>query len=89
MKFSSKEDIEAPIDRMFDMLSEFELFERSAIRRGAEVQRRDNLSSPAVGISWDARFELRGKPRRARIVLAQYDRPDLLIPAALMSDSLL
>ena len=37
MKFSTKEDIDAPIDAVFDMLCEFDQFERAAMRRGAEV----------------------------------------------------
>lgn len=75
MKFSTKEDIEAPIEQVFDMLSEFEMFERSAIRRGVEVQRLSNVTQPQIGMAWDARFEMRGKPRDLHLVLAQYQRP--------------
>jgi len=75
MKFTSKEDIEAPIEQVFSMLSEFETFERSAIRRGVEVIRTDTNPSPAVGFAWNAKFELRGKLRDLNINLVTYDHP--------------
>ncbi|UWR22830.1 SRPBCC family protein [Sulfitobacter sp. S190] len=79
MKFSTKEDIEAPIDAVFDMLSEFENFERSAMRRGAEVQRVDTLSAPGVGMMWQVVFDLRGKKRDLEIELITYDRPGEMV----------
>ena len=78
MKFSSNEDIEAPIGQVFIMLSDFEAFERSAIRRGIEVQRDGEKSQPAVGLSWDVRFMLRGRARRLHLVLSRYDSPNAM-----------
>ncbi len=78
MQFSSKEDIEAGIEQVFDMLSEFEGFERSAIRRGIEVQRKEAMDAPQVGMGWHAKFILRGKPRELDLTLVQYDRPNAM-----------
>lgn len=75
MQFSSKEDIEAPIDDVFAALSEFESFERSALRRGIEVQRADAAAPVGPGLAWDAAFTMRGKPRKLHLVLADYDPP--------------
>ena len=76
MKFSTKEDIEAPIDAVFEMLCDFEGFERSAMRRGAEVQRVDKLAVPGVGMMWNAVFEMRGKRRELQIEMVTFDRPN-------------
>jgi carbon monoxide dehydrogenase subunit G len=79
MKFSSKEDIEAPLDQVFAVLSDFEIFERAAIRRGAEVHRRDDMTAPGAGMRWEASFMMRGKQRDAVIELVTYDRPNEMV----------
>jgi hypothetical protein len=79
MKFSTTEDIEAPIDAVFEMLCDFEGFERSAMRRGAEVQRVDSLRTPGVGMTWNAVFEMRGKRRDLQIEMVTFDRPNDMI----------
>lgn len=78
MKFSTKEDIEAPIDHVFNEVSDFQAFERAALRRGAEVQRVDSLQAPGPGMSWRAQFKFRGRKREASIEVTQYDRPNAL-----------
>ncbi|MFV0513624.1 MAG: SRPBCC family protein [Jhaorihella sp.] len=78
MKFSSNEDIEAPIGQVFIMLSDFEAFERSAIRRGIEVRRNGETAQPVAGLSWDVTFMLRGKARRMHLVLSRYDSPNAM-----------
>jgi hypothetical protein len=79
MKFSTNEDIEVPIDDVFEMLCDFETFERAAMRRGAEVQRVDKLSKPGVGMLWDAAFDLRGKKREVQVETITFDRPDEIV----------
>lgn len=79
MKFSTKEDIEAPIEDVFGMLCEFDVFERSAMRRGAEVQRIDRLTVPGVGMSWDAAFNMRGKRREVRVEMIRFEKPNEML----------
>lgn len=76
MEFVSKEDIDAPIQQVFDMLTDFDGFERAALRRGAEVQRADDLLEPAPGMAWDIRFMLRDKLRDIRLTLTEFDPPN-------------
>lgn len=75
MKFSTKEDIDAPIEAVFEMLCDFESFERSAMRRGAEVQRVDEKTKPGIGMMWDATFEMRKKKRDLRIEMVTFEEP--------------
>ena len=73
MDFTSKEDIDSPIADVFEALSDFESFERSAIRRGIDVERIGDISTPENGLAWDAKFNFRGKARELRIALKSYD----------------
>lgn len=79
MKFSTKEDVEAPIEAVFDMLCDFKSFERAAMRRGAEVQRADALHQPGVGMTWKAVFPLRGKRRELTLEMVTFDRPNEMV----------
>jgi len=75
MKFSTKEDVDAPIADVFEMLCDFEIFERAAMRRGAEVQRTDTKTSPGLGMGWTAAFKMRGKRRQVEIEMVRFERP--------------
>ncbi|MCX7566698.1 SRPBCC family protein [Sulfitobacter sp. F26169L] len=79
MKFSTKEDIEAPIDAVFEMLCDFETFERAAMRRGSEVQRIDTMTTPGVGMGWRAAFNMRGKRRQVEIEVITFERPEEMV----------
>jgi len=79
MKFSTREDIEAPIEAVFDMLCDFESFERSAMRRGAEVRRMDDQREPGVGMKWQTSFDMHGKRRDMEIEMATFERPTEMV----------
>lgn len=76
MQFSSQEDIEAPIDEVFAMLSEFESYERAALRRGIDVRRGSEELIRGVGMKWDATFSLRGAEREITLELTEFDPPN-------------
>jgi hypothetical protein len=78
MKFSSRTDIAAPIEFVFDQLADFAGFERAALRRGVELKRLDTLAQPGPGMSWDIGFRMRGKRRQIITDIRRYDRPKLL-----------
>lgn len=79
MKLSTRQDVEAPIDAVFDMLCDFDSFERAAMRRGAEVRRLDHLSAPGVGMTWQAVFDLRDKRREVQLEIVSFDRPNEIV----------
>lgn len=87
MKFSTKEDIDAPLDAVFAMATDFDAFERSAMRRGADVQRTDSLGTVGVGMSWAASFPMRGRRRTIDIKLTDYD-PERGVTASATSPGL-
>lgn len=79
MIFETKEDIEAPLDHVFGVLSDFQGFERAAMRRGAEVQRLGDFSEMTVGSAWKIGFNLRGKFREVEVELTEMDVPNRLV----------
>lgn len=79
MKFSTKEDLEVPISDVFEMLSDFDGFERAVLRHGADVTRTDEMTEVGVGLMWKARAEVRGKPRDFDVKLVEYDRPNQML----------
>ncbi|MEL6646915.1 MAG: SRPBCC family protein [Pseudomonadota bacterium] len=79
MKFQIKQDIEAPIDFVFEQMTDFKAFERAAMRRGAEVQRVKDGSDGTIGTAWDATFQMRGKEREVKIEVTEYDNPNRLV----------
>ncbi|MGV6803045.1 MAG: SRPBCC family protein [Ruegeria sp.] len=78
MQFSAREDIQAPIEAVFDMMADFERFERMAMRRGVDVRRTVEVPKPQVGACWTAVFSVRGKPRHVSIELSDYERPGVM-----------
>lgn len=75
MRFATKQDIEAPIAEVFRIMTDFESWERAAMRRGADVSRTDKLRVTAPGMSWLARFSYRSKPRDVQVQLTSMETP--------------
>lgn len=71
MKLSGRTDIGAPVAFVHAALADFEGWERSAMRRGADVNRTDKLRVPGVGMTWQARFAWRGRERQLRVRLQE------------------
>ncbi len=63
MKFSAKQDIDAPSAFVFAEMTDFEAWERAGMRRGADVVRTDKLRSIGAGMTWHVIFPFRGKSR--------------------------
>lgn len=75
MKLATKKDIEAPIAQVWSALSDIEGWERSAMRRGVEVERTDKLTKAGPGMSWASRFSFRGRDRKAEMKLTEMTGP--------------
>lgn len=82
MRFTAKQDIEAPLAFVYQTMTDFEAWERSAMRRGAEVERTDKLTRPGPGMTWAARFSYRSKMRSIDLRLVMMEQPSTLSFAA-------
>lgn len=78
MQFSSVQDVNAPLDFVFQQLSDFDSYESYAMRIGADVKRTDQLNQKGAGLKWSIDGDFRGKRRKFDIQLTEY-RPDNLL----------
>lgn len=76
MKFTTKEDIDCPIAHVFAQAADFAGFERQAMRRGAEVRKRDQLAQPGLGSAWDIAFKFRNRDRNLKAEVTSWDPPN-------------
>lgn len=76
MDFSTRYDIEAPIEFVWTQASNFTVLERQALLRGAKVQRKDSLATPGIGAEWDIRFKFRSKDREVNSRITAFDPPN-------------
>ncbi len=78
MKLNVRQDIDLPIARVYARLSDFDGWQKAALRRGAEVARTDKLDRYAPGMTWTAAFAYRGKQRHLDLALDAIVPPDHL-----------
>lgn len=76
MKFSTRQDIDVPADKVFRAVTNFDALERRALRRGAELQREDPPRGPGLGTKWKSRIKLRGRHRNIRSEVVRFDAPN-------------
>lgn len=79
MKFSTREDIAAPIADVFEALMDFETYERAALRRGVDVMRVDDIPGKGVGQTWQADFKFRGRRRKLTAKITDYEAPQIAV----------
>ncbi|MEM6577149.1 MAG: SRPBCC family protein [Pseudomonadota bacterium] len=79
MQFVAHEDVDAPVDYVFTQLSDFTALERSALRRGADIQRTDSKTTPGPGMTWKASYDLRRTLMNMALELTQFDPPNGMV----------
>jgi hypothetical protein len=76
MKFSTREDIDAPIETVFQAVTNFDHFERQAMRRGAEIERLAPDAPFREGFAWAARIPYRGRMRDIKVSIRELRSPE-------------
>lgn len=76
MKFSNRNDIEAPLEFVFDSVSNFAKIERLILRRGIDLQRTATAPGDGVGTAWRAVVSFHGRSREVAVAVSAFDRPN-------------
>lgn len=79
MKLSARRYVDLPIAVVHQRLTDFDGWQRAALRRGAEVVRTDSMAQPAAGMSWHAAFVYRGKRREVDLRLDEVVPPERMV----------
>ncbi len=74
MKLSTREDIEAPIDTVYQAVTDFDGFERQLLRRGVDVTRDETQPLDVPGVCWNAEFDWRGRRQDLTAELVSIDK---------------
>jgi len=75
MKFSSRDDVNVPIEQVFEKMTDFASWERIALRRGVQVTRTDSFEDVGPGMAWKVKFRYRGKQRKLVAQMVRYEVP--------------
>jgi hypothetical protein len=75
MKLSARKDIDAPVADVYDICTDIAAWERTAMRRGVDIRRKDTLSAFGPGLHWAIGFLWREKTRAAEVKLVSAERP--------------
>lgn len=76
MKFSAQEDLKLPQAEVFARLSNFETFERIAIKRNVRVSQISQSNPNEDTLGWNCRFNVHGRQRDVEIRLIEFDEPN-------------
>ncbi len=82
MKLVAQYDVDVPIDFVWAELTDFEAWERMAIRRGTEIMRTDRMTQKGAGMTWALSFTFRGQLRKATLALPLMTAPERLTVSA-------
>ncbi|MFT6451247.1 MAG: hypothetical protein ACJA06_000728 [Halocynthiibacter sp.] len=75
MKFSTREDIEAPIEFVYQQVADFDGLEKQALRRGYALERVEAGDAQGMGTAWNARVPFRGKTRELKARISDVSAP--------------
>lgn len=78
MKFTSRVEIDAPAQAVFDELCDYESIDKLARKRAISLKRTDKLTQPGVGMSWTSQFQFRGRVRDMDLRITRHEPPDTL-----------
>ncbi len=76
MNLTTREDIDAPIGKVFEAVTDFERLERRLMRRGIDVLRDDACPPPNPGARWRLSADWRGKRYDIDAELMSIEMPD-------------
>ena len=73
MKFSAQEDLKLPQADVFARLSNFDTFERIALKRNVRVSQISQNNPNEDTLGWNCKFKVRGRLRDVEIRLIEFD----------------